>query len=350
MNQLIEISKRMKGKVMKKTLFAGLFCLCAMVFVISGCSGVRFRNILPQKTSFNLNKLSNIKKVAIFPLADYSYKQDFINPWLWGVNTKITEEMTDAFIREGLTVAIQDDVNGFLLGEGIVKPERALTTSSSGSNSSMFNEMKKAGFDSEFREKAQEALKSESNENKQITTEPILQGVTAPLTKEKVIELGNKLGVDVIVRGRILESGTKPTVGLLTLLREGVNSNYVVEGAGYDDALDEAHLRIPPPVVDTPTSAFDGIAGFFRMLLPSAKKSSVIQIRLYVQDAKTGELLWSNRAEVEYYPLYTRDYKAMFDLLVKQSIKELMQDLFDEYPVETVKTASPVMPPANNFK
>ena len=77
----------------------------------------------------------------------------------------------------------------------------------------------------------------------------------------------------------------------------------------------------------------DGIAGFFRGILPTAKKSSVLQIRLYAQDAKTGDLLWSNRAEVEYYPLYTRDYKAIFDLLVKQSVKELMQDLFDEYPV-----------------
>ena len=331
---------------MKKNLIAGLVCLCAMAFIASGCSGVRFRNILPQNTSFNLNKLSNIKKVAIFPLADYSYKQDFINPWLWGMNTRITEELTDSFNREGLNVAVQEDVNSLLLQEGVLKPERKPTAQVS--TSEMFHEMKKAGFDDEFRKQTENILKNDSTDDEDsVATEPILQGVTTGLSKDEVIKLGNQLGVDVIIRGRIIESGTKstsrPKVGAVMLPIQGVFSNLFVDYSGYDDGLDGTVLSATPASEDSPSGLIDGIAGFFRGILPTARKSSVIQIRLYVQDAKTGDLLWSNRAEVEYYPLYTRDYKAIFDLLVKQSVKELMQDLFDEYPV---------MPPANqgNFK
>jgi hypothetical protein len=321
------------GDGMKKSLIGGIFCLCVVAITASGCSGVRFRNILPQHTSFNLGKLSNIKEVAIFPLADYSYKQDFINPWFWGMNTKITEEMTDAFNREGLNVAIQDDVNGLLVQEGIINPERKLFTSTS-NNAEILKEMRFAGASASFRRMALQIVGNDASDEdrKPITTEPVLQGVTKGLSKDEIIDLGKKLGVDAIIRGRILESGTKSTVGSLTLLREGISSNLFVNSNDYDYSLDQYTLRVPPPVVDTPTSIFDGAAGFLRFLLPSAKKSSVLQIRLYLQDAKTGEILWSNRAEVEYYPLYTRDYKATFDLLVKQSVQELMQDLFNAYP------------------
>jgi len=42
------------------------------------------------------------------------------------------------------------------------------------------------------------------------SSEPILQGVTGGLSKEKIIELGRALDVDLIVRGRILEFGFNP--------------------------------------------------------------------------------------------------------------------------------------------
>ena len=328
------------GDGMKKSLIAELLCLCVMTFTASGCVGVPFKTIPPQKTSFNLSKLSNIKKIAIFPLADYSYKQDFINPWLWGMNTKITEEMTDVFIREGLQVEIQDDVNGLLLQEGVIKPERKPPASIS--NSQMFREMKKAGFSDDFRKISQNVLSSDSpdNDTGSVATEPILQGVTTGLNKDEIIKLGNELGVDVIVRGRILESGNKttsrPKVGAMMLPIQGLVSNLFVNFSGYDDGLEDTPLSIIPDSGDAPSGLIDGIGGFFGGILPTTKKDSVIQIRLYVQDAKTGELLWSNRVEVEYYPLYTRDNKAIFDSLVKESVGGLMQDLFDEYPVEPV--------------
>jgi hypothetical protein len=109
------------------------------------------------------------------------------------------------------------------------------------------------------------------------SSEPHLQGVTAGLPKDKVIELGRLLDVDLIIRGRILESGFKP----------------------------------------------------------SQPNTSVIQIRMYAQDAKTGELFWSNRGEFEvihpdgfFSP--PADPKKLFDRATRELIDVLMVDFFGE--------------------
>jgi hypothetical protein len=112
----------------------------------------------------------------------------------------------------------------------------------------------------------------------QSSSEPILQGVTAGLSKEKIIELGRLLDVDLIIRGRILESGFKP----------------------------------------------------------STPASSVVQIRLYAQEAKSGELFWSNRGEFEVidhadFGSPAADHRALFDRATRDLIDALMTDFFGEH-------------------
>ena len=74
----------------------------------------------------------------------------------------------------------------------------------------------------------------------------------------------------------------------------------------------------------------------------NAKRTSVIQIRIYAQDARTGEVLWSNRAEVEYTPKSNFSYddihpKVMFDQVIKQGVKSLMDSFFSEAEKELNK-------------
>jgi hypothetical protein len=102
------------------------------------------------------------------------------------------------------------------------------------------------------------------------SSEPILQGVTGGLSKEKLIEIGRMLDVDLIVRGRILEFGFNPA---------------------------------------RPTS-------------------SVVQLRVYAQDAKSGELFWSNRGEFEV--TRSADHRALFDRATRELIDALMIDFFGE--------------------
>ena len=108
-------------------------------------------------------------------------------------------------------------------------------------------------------------------------SEPYLQGVTEGLPRDKIIELGRVLDVDLIIRGRILESG----------------------------------------------------------FMPSDPRSSVVQIRIYAQDAKSGELFWSNRAEFEVRPSGSwfspaPDPRALYERAVREVINVLMADFFGE--------------------
>ncbi len=70
-------------------------------------------------------------------------------------------------------------------------------------------------------------------------------------------------------------------------------------------------------------------------LKPSRPAASVVQMRLYAQDAKTGELIWSNRAEVEVAMdrhgwRDENDLKALFDRATRELIDALMADFFGE--------------------
>ena len=92
----------------------------------------------------------------------------------------------------------------------------------------------------------------------------------AAWAKEKIIELGRLLDVDLIVRGRIIEFGYNPV---------------------------------------RPTS-------------------SVVQLRIYAQDAKSGDLFWSNRGEFEV--ARSADHRMLFNRAAGDLIDALMRDFFGE--------------------
>jgi hypothetical protein len=107
--------------------------------------------------------------------------------------------------------------------------------------------------------------------------EPFLQGITSGILREKILDIGRQLDVDLIIRGRILEYGMKL-----------------------------AH--------------------------PGA---AVVQLRVYAQDARTGELFWSNRAEIEARDEFASswsppDLKTLLDYGTREVVQGLMADFFGE--------------------
>ena len=78
------------------------------------------------------------------------------------------------------------------------------------------------------------------------------------------------------------------------------------------------------------------VAGWMASQHPKkAKRSAVVQVRIYAQHAETGDVLWSNRVEMEYTPNSYFAYhethpKVMFDKAIKEGIKALMDSFFSE--------------------
>ncbi|MBI3328801.1 MAG: hypothetical protein HYZ81_19115 [Nitrospinae bacterium] len=238
-------------------------------------------------------QVTTVTKVAIFPFADYSHQQSFLQPLLWGGNHRITEAIADRFIAHGITVALQEDVDGLLVAEGIMRPgasqyvemQNALREEyrrrGSEAGTPEF-ELARGLHDQVMQEEVQKIVRNldyvrEASFQLTQPGEPHLQGVMTVLSREKLIELGRMLDVDLIIRGRILEYG----------------------------------LKAPP------------------------SKSSVVQVRMYAQDARTGEVVWSNRGEIEVEPQpafgrRVEDLKTLLDRATRELANALMADFFGE--------------------
>jgi hypothetical protein len=238
-------------------------------------------------------QFTTVYRVAIFTFADYSHQVSFVQPLEWGENRTVIETLTDRFIAHGIGVAVQDDLEALLVTDGLLRPPQRSNAAGTISPREQFaqrayvsntpeNELIWGMHDQGMREELRTVVQSQDylrigGLTLHSSDEPLLQGVTAGLSKDKIIELGRALDVDLIIRGRILESG-------------------------------------------------------FNLSRPT---TSVMQIRIYAQETKTGELFWSNRGEFEVthwegFGSSATDPKALFDRATRELIDALMADFFGE--------------------
>jgi hypothetical protein len=369
------------------------FFLCLLVLSISifGCtSATTTTNIAPIATdnvkyipADNTIVLAGIRTVAIFPFADYSHQQNHLETEAWGGNIKILEAVTDQFTAHGITVAVQEDVNTLLVDENIIRPidkDKYLIQGTKENEDEQGKKISTPEYEvvnvEHSPDMTKEVLKiidfTERKKPAASSTSPVLQGATVGLSKDKIIELGDKLGVDIIVRGRIIDYGYKD-IGTINPLYRGVipividSVKDIMYGAtnayGYEGDLQNVEnmaaggamgYAIGEKVQDA-THGAAGLAigtasGWMASQHPKkAKRAAVVQVRVYAQNALNGEVLWTNRTEIEYTPKSNFAYnethpKTMFDNAVKSGIKQLMDDFFKEATNIDTKAAAPDKP------
>jgi hypothetical protein len=362
--------------------------------VLFGCSGATTQTTITPTATQNVRfvpadntiVLAGIRNVAIFPFADYSHQQDQLKVDEWGQNIKIVEAVTEQFTAHGITVAVQEDVNTILIDEKVIRPINDQKYLIEGTEESKSNENKKvstpeyevSGNTEHSPDMVDEVLKlmdiTGKANKKPVPASPVLQGATVGLSKEKIMELGNKLGVDIIIRGRIIDCGYKD-IGTANPLYRGVipvvidsvkNMMYGATNAyGYENDLENVEnmavggalgYEIGKQVktgeaYGGPGLAIGAASGLMASQHPKmAKRSAVVQVRLYAQNATNGEVLWTNRAEIEYTPKSNFAYnethsKTMFDTAIKCGIKQLMDDFFKE-AAEYNSSKAPIEEPA----
>jgi hypothetical protein len=227
-----------------------------------------------------------VQKLAILPFADYTHQQSFIRPLEWGANRTIVEALTDHFLSRGIVVALQEDVEGLLVADGLLRPPAGGYAGADGPSDSFRAralipntpefELFWGLHDEVMREEIAAMVRAQdyvrmAGFSLPTAGEPFIQGVTRDLSRQQVAELGRRLDVDVIVRGRILDYGVK---------------------------LDRG-------------------------------RAAVVQLRVYAQEARSGELFWSNRAEVE-ASAARDDPKRLLDAATREAVRALMADFFGE--------------------
>lgn len=253
------------------------------------------------------------KSIVILPFADYSLgnlesaqRRDML----------VTEALTDRLIVNGFNLPIQEDVFDYLVAENVIRVPNVDHTDNISLTAELTNDWS-------------DIMKSEiRNYMFQIETEAAKnEGSTSGthgLSSQMVSKIGHHFKADYIVRGRILEfkARQEPTwaiwkKGLIPFINDGANR--LVFGYADSDAYDDRYGSLTSMDVSD-KDLTHGKAG-------ADDNQSTVQIRMWVQEAATGNVVWSNRIRVLVSPQSVQaddQYDALFHTAIDKGVTTLV--------------------------
>jgi hypothetical protein len=314
-----------------------LVCLGVLVlFALFACGHKSVETISPvvQQSPFGGNN-----KVVILPFADYT--QGGTPYEYWRRNILVMEALQDEFKKYGFGTAIEEDVIKYLLDKGVIQeapanrpihPEVAALQEELSSNWSDI--MKQEIALSIYRNISQ----SKTAEDKFWNQQRLIS-----LNKETINQLGQQFNARFIVRGRIIDLSTgqddsfNPVqTGILPFFfKVGSRTVFGIAQSDTYEMIDkmalgglmgltlgsnrepvepsksvEGHPRFGGGIVESnkwsaANVAIWGLVGSGAAYLAhegGRVDKAIIQVRVIVQDADTGEIVWANRAEVKTTP------------------------------------------------
>ena len=288
------------------------------------------------------------KSIVILPFADYS-QGDLKSAHRR--NMVITESMTDKLIINGFGLPVQEDVFDYLVDEKIIQ-----VTSHKQSNTS--------SLEYELQDEWSDAMKTEIRRYKNLLENELSQHETSSpgthgLTSRKVAKIGRYFDADYIVRGRILEFKTRDEAtwapwkkGLLPFVNGGANR--ILNGFASSDEYDERNEALTGALIggiigynsggwpfsdgeslfDLSNSMSNAVVwsaagyGIGKVSHTSGKvDQAAVQLRVWVQEASTGNVVWSNRVRVLVAPesfLADNQYDTLFNLAIEKGVTTLV--------------------------
>ncbi|MDH3327644.1 MAG: hypothetical protein OEM01_00240 [Desulfobulbaceae bacterium] len=324
-----------------------------LALLISGCGQTVKESLKVQPTL--KSTAGSDKSIVILPFADYSYADDIETAYRR--NLYITENITDQMVGNNFHVSIQEDVFRFLASQEIIN-----LTAYEGGKSSYIEDELRGEWSAAMKGQLQRYIdlnNSQSN-NKAVMESPGTHG----LTQQEVVKIGRHFNADYIVRGRIVEYKTRQDPswnpmkkGWLTFIT-GSTSKLTFGNASSDKydmygsmvtglfwgGLLGSGLDWPwdPAKADQTILGFSGgrdantifWAGTGSALGKLSHQSgdipeAVVQLRMWVQDAYTGDVVWTNRVDVKVSPesvLADSQYDALFESATEKAIDTLVNN------------------------
>ena len=175
---------------MDKNFRKKMAIVVAMLMVLTACGSMEA--ISDPAGTYTIYLVKEIKGVAVFPFADYSHRESFAQALNWGGNERINEKIRSYLIAKGLRVLGQKEVSGLLVSNGMINLMRDVDNPVS--------------FTWSLINKPHNPLMTKSLMKSLLSN----YGVTDRLSRKEVIEMGRKLGVELIVRGKVMERKREP--------------------------------------------------------------------------------------------------------------------------------------------
>ncbi|MBN2808278.1 MAG: hypothetical protein JXR80_02165 [Deltaproteobacteria bacterium] len=371
--------------------------IVVMLLMSVSCGQVTKETVSPVPTE---RIMPSGKRVVIMPFADYT--PDSSPELYWRRNLLVNEALEDEFSRYGLMTALGEDVVDYLLNEHIIEPPE-LFFADTPNNNYMRSEAESGDWSAAMVQELQYAITRNENiekrEKQQRAAASGSQGsaLHISLSSQEVAKIGDYFGADYIVRGRLIEfeKGVAKDdfnpfhVGMLpfffnssqrVLFGLAKSENYelmdkmaiggilgtAVGSANKNFPLDEkketissGHPLFDPTVTDITdyhslNTALWGMAGAGAAYLShngGKVPRAVVQIRIMVQDARSGRLVWSNRSEVEVIPesVYAdQEYRKLIAKAIRRATGSLVRSFVATVEGELLTVPIEVAPVGEN--
>jgi len=302
------------------------------------------------------------KSIVILPFADYSYADDLETAYRR--NLYITENLTDQFVGNSFHVPVQEDVFGYLASQQII-------------NILAYEEgTKTSRLEDELRDEWSPAMKGQlqryiSLANSRVNDKPVMDSPGShALTQQEVVKIGRHFGADYIVRGRIVEYKTRQDPswsplkkGILTFVTGATGKltfgnasaeQYdmyakMIAGAAWggwigsgvtwpwDPAEADQTILGVSGGRDANTILWGGVGSEMGRLAHKSGEAdqAVVQLRIWVQDAYTGDVVWTNRVDVK-VSAETVFGDSQLDALFESATEKAIATLVDNFVAQAM--------------
>lgn len=318
-----------------------------MAFLLAGC-GQLVSEKLAVPTSVSSQPCAG-KKLVIMPFADYTYEEDASRALRR--NVMIMENLTARLTENGFRLPVQEDLLKYLADNKIVKFNAEVETAPA-----MAGYVQDAiANDDSWSPVMKMELAKLANPGKQGNNS---QDQSIALDQNALGKIAGNFNADLIMRGRIIrfELGEENTWdpmkrGLLPVVFGGssralfgvTNSEdydslgSVLAGAAMGGAIGsttsipyDSSEKLNPERFNSMAWGLGGAALGYMSSKGGHANQAAVQLRLWVQDPASGEVIWTNSVKVLVKPqtifAETREDK-LFDTAITQAISALTRDL-----------------------
>jgi len=330
------------------------YALCGlMVLLLTGC-GQTVVETLKVSEKPCANAIGKGKTIVILPFADYTYADSLAAAHRRDM--AITESLTDRLVDQGFSLPIQEDVFDYMVDQSII----SLVAYEQNNSVSLNNELSGEWSDLMKDQIRGYIAEQQTQRDNQLAASPGTHG----LNEQTVAKLGRKFRADYIVRGRILEFKTRQEHtwapwkrGILPFI-SGTTSQ-IAFGFADTDQYDNMNNMIAGGTWGgiighnvngpwDPTDGGDNILGISgsqdantilwgavgAALGQQAKNSgdvdqAVVQMRIWIQEASTGNVVWTNRVDVKVSPqtvMADKQYDVLFDQAIEKAVTTLIDN------------------------
>jgi hypothetical protein len=339
-----------------------------LALLVSGCASghsVTQETLHVPDTQSASYVCSTDKSVVLLPFADYSSGDDVMS--VHERSRSVTESLTDKFTGKGFNLPVQEDVTQYLVDANIIR------LASFGRTSRLQKELDGEWSD-EMKAEFQGWIDADNVENEASDRADV--GVHG-LNKRTIAKLGRRFNADYVVRGRIIEynlqdehTWSMQKKGILPFIIKGTTQATFgfAESEYYDNLNSMALWGLAGSIIGynvgtpfepeysnttitpggtTTVSGGDSNAQFWNTVTwgflgataahlanhSGETPEAIVHLRVWVQDTATGEVVWTNRAEVKVAPksVYGDNRsKEMYKTAINRATTILVDDFWNK--------------------